>query len=418
MIDKIKKIPKRHKYSIFIFLFIFVYNFVVVEDFSFPAIDQITYTYHIVDYSVGFCTKLLPGAIYNTIFTTTDAEAVNLYFIVLYHIFLVIVSLMLEKFLYRIDLKSRSIAFVIVLFFVTGPATFSIHTFRLGMLDTYWLFFSVAFLFMIQNRYLKWFVPIVFILSVFVHVSAMVSFIPFFALIILLEVLQNEKERNSYVAIFTVSVVLSVITFLYFVAFEENNLLIDVDSFKNFINERNISEWEDYTIYYDYSLYRKSYVDGTSLMGVTSDDSVFVVRVLEAFWFQIKETFRASSNNGKYITGTFIAIFFSMPIIVFLYKYIFSVLKKEQSNKLKLFVWVCTLCLFPLTFITGSLCSPDIVRWFGHGVMVLFTLILYQIYRYDKEYMDALSANINNHTMLPVIIYFLFYMSYTIDPYC
>ena len=63
---KLKNLVIRHKIALSFFAFIVIYNFVFVDKpFEFSSLCDVTYAYHLVDFSVGFCTKLLPGAIYN-----------------------------------------------------------------------------------------------------------------------------------------------------------------------------------------------------------------------------------------------------------------------------------------------------------------------------------------------------------------
>ena len=363
MLIGLKSFINKHKYAFFIFWFMFVYNFVVIKQFSFPEMDEITYTYHIVDFSVGFCTKLLPGAICNAILPTTEFVVVNLYFLILYHTFLIIVAFMLEAFLKKFNANERMAAFIMVMFFITGPATFSIHIYRFGMLDTYWLFFTALFFIAVQNKVLRWFVPVIFILSVFIHVSAMISFVPFFALIVLIETIESDNHKKSYLCIFALCVIVSFITFIYFTSNEADNLQLTLDEFRTFISSKNLSALDDYTMYYDYSLYRISYLDGTSIRDIPG--------LFGGLLLQIKETVRAYKTfDIGYLFSVVKQILLSVPIVLFLYKYVYRKFRDKKHNFLGGFVYFCSLFLFPLSFVCGVLCSPDITRWYSHSLIM------------------------------------------------
>lgn len=416
MMNKFINALEKHKYFFAIFVFFVVYNFVVVGSFSFPTIGNLCYLFHIVDFSIGLCPELLPGAIYNAIFSTTKVEVVNLYVNILYLLFLLAVSYMLEKFLYKFDSKNRYFAFIIVLFFITGPATFSIHAAEIGMLDTYWLFFAVAFLVMVQNKYLKWFVPIIFILSVFIHFGAMISFIPFFALIILFEASKNEKVSKSYMIIFTVSVILAVAVFIYFVAFEDSNLFLSRAAFRRLLSARNISEWEDNYYYYEYALYRTA-PDGTRIFPSETEGG-FLSQIFGVLTRQIKILLVVYPQISKqYFVNLASDILVSMPVIVVLYKFVLSFFKKEKENKLRRFVWFCALCLLPFTFAVSLVCSNDLIRWFDHGVICLFALVIYGLYKSsDNDYLEMLNNRTNNYSRMAIVIYFVIYMMCTVKP--
>lgn len=420
MADKIKGIFEKHKYAFFIFVFFFIYNFVIVGNFSFPAIDHLTYSFHIVDFQIGFCSRLLPGAIYNLLIPTTQENVVNLYVNILYYLFLFAVSFMLEKFLYKFDGKNRFIAFIIVLFFITGPATFAMHTIEIGMLDMYWLFLAGIFLIIVQNKYLKWLVPIIFVLSVFIHYGAMLSFVPFFALIVLLEGSRNEKVSKSYMIIFAVSCLLSIAVFIYFIALWEDNLFMSLEDFRKFISERNNSQWENNN-YYEYVLYRIIPDELVAELeeAPLSSDSGFIMQVLDAIFRPIRLSLKCFAMTPKqYYTDFARDVFVSTPIVVVLYKFVLSFFKKEKENKLRRFVWFCALCLLPFTVLTGLLCSVDLIQWFGHGVMCLFTLVIYGLYKSpDNDYLEKLNNRVNNSSHLAIIIYFVFYMMCTVEPY-
>lgn len=421
MVNKFKGIFEKHKYAIFIFVFFVVYNFTIVGNFSFPKISYLCYIFHLVDFSIGFLPELLPGAIYNALFSTTEIEAVNLYVNITYHLFLLVVSFMLEKFLYKFDSKNRFIAFLIVLFFITGPSTFSIHTAEIGMLDMYWLFFAVIFLIMVQNKYLKWFVPIIFALSVVVHFGAMISFIPFFALIVLFEASQNEKVSKSYILIFSGSVLISVATFIYFIANEESNLIMSLDSFRALISERYTPRVEYTPDYYEFALYRilpENYGVETEGFAATNDSS-FLLQTFGAFLRQVSLNLNVFPKIEKiYFVDFARNVFASMPIIIFLYKCILSFFKKDRENKLRRFVWFCALCLLPFTFLTSVVCSVDLNKWFGHGVICLFTLVIYGLYKSpDNDYLEKLNNRFKNSSYYVIIIYFVFYMMCTVETY-
>lgn len=418
MAKKLKGVLCKHKYAFSIFAFYVIYNFVIVCNFSLPKINDLTFTFHMVDYSIGFCSELLPGAIYNALFSAKSADMVNVYFSVVYYLFLLAVSFLLEKFLCKFDAQNRFIAFIIVLFFITGPVTLAPLVVFFGALDTYWFFLAVVFLIIVQNKYLKWFVPILFVLSLFIHVAAMMSFIPFCALIVLLEASRNEKVRKSYVAIFTISVLLTVAMFLYFLLFSKDNLILSLDAFRAFASERNIPEWGDK--YYEYALYRISFANGTEMINAASaGNGNFITQVLNAIWIQTEEIYKNYAMIDRaYYLKTISVIFISMPIIVMLYNYVLSRFKKEKINKLRCFVWFCALFLLPFAFIvTSALFATDIIRWLVHGVIFLFILVMYEIYRSsDTDYLESLNKRLNNSSYFAVIIYFVLYMMCTVDP--
>lgn len=420
MITNAKRFTEKHKYAIFIFLFIFVYNFVVVRGLSFPEVDRLTYHYYLVDFSMGFCTKLLPGAIFNALFSEVKVEVLNIYFGVIYHVFLLAVSFVLEKFINAFNDKEKLVAFVIVMFFITGPATFAIHTYRFGMIDTYWLFFTLMLIVAIQNKVLRWFVPVLFVLGLMIHISAMVSFIPVFALFILLEATREKSNKKIYLTIFSISVLTAVLFFVYMILYEGDNVLLSFEEYRELVSERNQFGDSVLTEFYDYALYRLSYVDRVSdmLSVVLIEGDSFIASAVNAVWAQIYETIRAYKVLGFYFIVGVNDLIVSLPVVVLLYKYAIKQMKKDNDDKLRKFVWLCMLILIPVMFVIALLCSPDIPRWFGHCFILLFSFVMYDMYRRKDETPVKFDFEINNRSVIGVVAYFAVYMCCILDPYC
>ena len=57
----------RQRYALFFFVFFVLYNFIVVNHCRIVPTWGLTYTYHLLDFSFGFCARFLPGAVFNLI---------------------------------------------------------------------------------------------------------------------------------------------------------------------------------------------------------------------------------------------------------------------------------------------------------------------------------------------------------------
>lgn len=421
MSEKIKQAYNNHKCALFIFVFIVVYNFLIVRKFNICMVDEITYTYHLVNFSVGFCTKILPGALFDFISPSTDVVAVNIYFNIIYHIFLIVLALVVEKFIHSFDTENRFNAFLLVMFFVCGPATLSIHTYQFGMLDTYWLFFAVLLVIFVQNKYLKWLVPILFVAAILIHVSVIVAFLPFFFLVLLFECSNTEEKRKGNIVIFAICTITTLIALAYFVVCEGDNILLSVEEFREFLDSRNKSEWETYTTYYEYALYKLDSIDDVNedfsqVLLVESGGAI--ANFVNSVWAQIYYIAQSFSVNYDLLILWIHNVVITLPVIIFLYKYIIACVKKSTTNRFKKFVLCCSLALFPLVFLASSLFSPDINRWYGHNFISLFGFAMYVMY---KNNFDNTHSVFKNSKVSPpyfkTIIYLVLYSLYIVGPY-
>lgn len=414
MKKEFKNFFSSHKISFFLFFFFLIYNFFVVNNLSFCKIDEITYTFHIVDFSVGFCTKLLPGAIYNLLFPSTTASLINIYINVIYHIFLFVVCFLLEKFVLHSQQENKIFAFILAMFFVSGPSTFAIHAKEFGMLDTYWVFFLLLSIIFLQNKVMKWFIPILCFLSVMTHLASLTTFIPFFLLIILFDATQNQKIEKSKIVIFILCFILSFSAGFYFAAFESDNLLLNVTEFNSLLDSRNQSDWETYTTYYDYSLFKLDSIGSNENFSTTSSASgssfsLFLSTVLN----QIRYIMGIDNITSELILMLLRCIFVTLPLLFFIYKHLIKIRKTCKVNP---HVITLALLFFPCSFFASILFSPDLVRWFGHCFLMLFTFFLFAVYKTNYNIKENLNKT-GNTPIYKITIYFVLYALYIVHPY-
>ena len=90
--SKIKSLTEKHYYSLFFFLFILIYSFVVSGGMRPWSSIGLTQSFHAVDYSMGFCARFLPGAVYQFIFGAVNETTLNLYLSVLMIVFFFVLS--------------------------------------------------------------------------------------------------------------------------------------------------------------------------------------------------------------------------------------------------------------------------------------------------------------------------------------
>lgn len=392
--DKTINAIGKHKIAFCFFAFIVIYNFIVINSFAPSQVNIATYTFYLVDYSLGFCTKLLPGAIYNALFSTTDPESMNIYLNCLYHGFLLALSFVLERFVKAFDTKDIKIAVIIALLFLTGPSTLAFHTRYLGMFDTYWLFFSLGFILFVQNKKLKWVTPVFFALSLLIHLASIVIFIPFFVFILLFEASRHTENKKEYYIILAVSLSVTVFGAGYFVLFEESNLTLTLEQFHEFMNSRNLSEWEDPSFYFDYSLYKVSHIDdGLFSEKILLEGEGPFVRIINVVWSQIYITYRSYVDAPFSLKFFWVSFASSLPILICNYRYIVYYLKKHKEDKIKKFISICLMVFVPASFLCLSLFSPDAERWFGLTFTVFFIAVMYIMYKSEEnpaEYFERL----------------------------
>ena len=409
------------KYTLIFFAFISLYNFAVVGKCKPWGVDAVTYTYHLPDYSFGFVTKLLPGAIYHLFFKEVYPEQLNIYLTVLMLLLFAFVSFSLAKLITsRKSSQSRKTLFALSLFFLSGPCTFSIYTMGFGMMDFYWLIFSALFLIFVSNKYLKFLIPGIFFLSLLVHISAVFCFIPFFALALLYRVYTSESknEKRAHLLVFGISIALSVAGVVYFALSEKQNLAYSMSEFHRQIAMRNHLGESAYYVYYDYSFFRHYetyYVSLSELRQNTLIDSGgALAEIINSLYSQLQLIFIIHRHSPYYLYQLLYLLLLISPIYVLMS--VFWIKKFKQADKTGKLLFLLIILQFPFTLLSGLCFSHDISRWVSHAFLVEFLLFLFAIYYQKEDFFIEIKAKKLPFWILSGI-YYLIYFFTLVKPY-
>lgn len=416
-----KKYKAINIYSVCIFIYTLLYNILIVRNVTPPETGVATYAFHAVDFSVGFCTKLLPGAIFNLLPGEISSTKIIIYESMLLILFFAALSVMLGKFIISSPEKYRKTAIILSFLFVTGPCTFSIYAYRIGMLDVYWVFLAALAVFFMQNKYLRWLMPLICVTAILVHISAMIAYIILFAMLLLYEYIsaEDKKEKRIWGTIFLLSVFVSVAAFGYFIIFEKSNLTYEnMEDFDNWLAARGGGGY-----YYDYALYGKYTFESTEtfnfnemLIPVKFSPAVelFVNKVLNQILFNFELI--KYSNIPPCVMILLLAVI--APLLIPLYRLTAVKLKENNRNYPTVFFCICTFIQVPFTLVCALLTSVDVTRWTAHAFTVAFTLFLYMAYKEKETYLSYTDEYFSSFPTWQKALYCGIYMLTVFDPYC
>lgn len=422
MIQRTK--PKYSSVKLFLcfFSFLVLYNFFVINRCRFPLADSTQYEFHAVDFSMGFCTKILPGAIFNFFVKEPTVLKATIYESILLLLFFAGISALFCAVYRRIPRENEPAFFTVCAFFLSGPCTFGDFSYRLGMLDVYWLFFAAIFFVCVKQRYARWLIPLLAALSVFVHFGALISYILLYAIILLYEAshAENQKEKNIYLLIFGVTCIAAIGTFAYFIVFEEQNLRYSFEEFGKLLESRNSQFY-----YYTYSLYRQEDLGMFGMPPETISEYLTTNDISASAFFlskiinQIKLHFWMYFEFGliKSILYPAVLLLFLSPILVPIYKFLLAKLKAEKENKLSVFSLFCASVLLPFVLCVSLLVSTDSSKWLTHSFLMLLSFYLYLQYRENGKGLDTLTAYLRKDSHVLIFIYYTVYFFSFTDPY-
>ncbi len=411
---QIKSFCKNHIYALTFFAFLVLYNFVVVLKCKLPVISGVVYSFHAVDYSMGFCSKLLVGSIFNFFHNEISQEKVLIYELLLMILLFVAVAVFCEKLLKKAPTEDRRTAFLVIFFFLSGPGTFAQFMRDLGTLDVYWLFITILFFVCLSNKHLYPLLIIPFVICVLVHFASLICFIPFFVIITLykLSCTENKNERKKLWICLTVSAVSAVALAVYFVMYEKSNVTYTIDEFHKILESKGVEHFR----YYDWYLYQ---VGESELKGHIEE-----FEVTQGLWYGIRTVFQQIQYTvimlyryPEFLDNVSKAFMVALPVSVFLFAFIIQHIKNNHQCRFKVFVLCLALMLFLATPLAGLMFSLDYVRWFVHAFISLFVTVFYVCYTEKQSLWSVFQRIIQKVPTLVMLLYFVVYAVNTYDLY-
>ena len=397
-------------------LFIMAYQFVIVNQGRPFSANSITYAFYAVDYSMGFCSRMLPGAVYNLLVGVYNMQAVSAFLYVLYFAFVLLLSFLLEKFVCAFPENKQEVYFLMFLF-LTGPFTLEIFFKEFGMLDFHWaLLFAIACLFL-RHRFLRFLIPLLVVLMNMTHYGAMICYVAAVLLLLLFFSVKatTKQERYVYLLLFFITLLVGIGSTVFFLINDSNDLVYSLQEFDKILSEeRHSASW-----YYDFYLYK--YIPSDMLeahpffkaandlqfdgkIQSLSDLGLFIIS-------QIKTTFSFEASS-KFLTINFSSIF----LFVFL-GYILFAYFKENKNLIKRFLSFLFFALALLISLAGMLFSTDNTRWLGHSFIILFVFVFFVLYYDYRAGIKKIQTLLSKPNMFFVSVFLFFYAFTVIDPY-
>ena len=418
-VEKARKALASHWVFFASLLWIYGYNF-AISGFRPWKTDPVTFTFYTVDYSFGFCTKLLPGAVFNLITKDVSPRKVHVFCNVLLLLAMCGMCFMLDRLYVGAPREYKKTVLVVFGFFLTGTGGFSLLFKNFGLLDSFWIYFAILFVFFLRYRALRPLLPVFFFLCLLTHLGAILTYIPFFAILILYELSLCEKKSQKWAlrVVFVVSLLVAAVTVLYFFLFERSNLRFSTSrELQNAITRRGgDGTYYGYAFFDDYRSYLVVPPENIlTLTGTFLPEPV--EQVLNAVFRQISYNFelnRVRNYKSYWIEGG--ALLVLAPAAVYLYRFLACCFRRAKGMAVKRAAIFFLMCLAPFTSIIAFFISID-VRWINHAFLTQFSAVLYMTYREKDALLPQLRALVSKPRPVFRMLYFMVYAAVVFPPY-
>ena len=364
-----------HRIFFCLFVFVTVYMFTVGNHLQGWKVSEHFLAFYAVDFSLGFCSRFLPGAVYRVLFGNVDPVAVSVISVVLLVLFFAGLCAVLERLICSCDQEHRPLCLFFVLLFVTGPAAFSLFTQWLGVIDVYWIFLCLLFVVLLRTRRGYYLIPAVGVGLVFVHYGALICYVPMMAVLLLYRIAHTDekKEHNALWTVLLLFAAASALLTGYFILFERKNLPYTMEEFNAILHARGAP----YTYYYDYNIYRNmSSAGDMSVEAYIYGSGNPFVTFLRSVWMQIKMTVFLHLRNG--FPRDYVLSLLAVSPVVGAVTAVFFARFRDPENRgfLKKAVYLLQPLLFFASLILSALFSSDTYRWLTHCFLALMTVFL------------------------------------------
>ena len=410
-----KSVIYKHRYCIFFFFYLIIYHVLIVNHLQSLRLNDVTFSVFCLDYSFGFASKILPGAIFHLLFGSHASKSTaTVYAIVLIFLFFLALSFLLEKFVERVSNKYKTVALVLVVLFLSGAYTFSIFTKWVGILDSNWLYITLFFVVCLEHVKLRYVIPILFVLALLIHFSALLFILPIFVILMLyrLSVCTEKKEKKQIGIIMVCSIVIALAFFLFLLLFE-SKMICPIDEFHEKLRQNGTT----YYIYTDYSFFRVVFGEPMLPEEINQIPSLFS-KFFYYFYYQIKTVFNFIAQDVKYaVSSVLINTLLITPAAVLLLRF-FIKRFKQHTNKLLRICALLTVIHFIIIVIMAFLLSipADMTRYLTYGFLSIFIATLFTLYHEQQAQEELFDKMEELKQSLPWKIYALAYVFITFPP--
>jgi|GEM_PF-1217184 len=407
---KLKRSLSEHRVFLIILALILLYEWIVVGRLQLWHTDVVAYEFHAVDFSMGFGSFILPGAVYQWICGAPDNDSLTVYHTILIFIFFVALAALLERFVLRIEKQNRSVAYILVFLFLTGPLTFSIFVTDLGMPEVYWVYLAALFFLFLAYRPLNLLIAPLCVLALMVNYAAIICYVPFFCILLLYKyAAENDKSaKKILLASFILCVAVSVPAYIYLALSTMKNMNYSFEEYNALMRSRGVTELT-YTDSLFYGHYEEDYPAdfyvkmAASPFYTEGETLTRLQRLVNFAVFRLNMVgFHLSQRSPLMLLVPLLAIF---PVLVLIIRFCVIELKNKNNPPLRRFVFFCMPALFFLSILVAWPLSFDFFKWLDFAFLPLFASFLYVFYTESEKVSSYIKKAVSMFTFPQIALY-------------
>lgn len=359
---------------------------------------DLSMVFYLADFSVGFESRLLLGAVLGLFYDTVTPEQIfrvaGIATLLSFILQAVITGIVLRK-----SLQKREFAVTaLVAVFLMNPLVSQENIMAKGYFDTYELILFLCWLFFCDTKPGKLIVPGLCFLAILLHPGFMFSFMPPVLAIMFYGMFLKEKKTDRILSGtgFITGCVSTIGSFVYFVFMAGDRLRMTSEEFAAHLLDKFAltkmesihfcREFGEYPFYYrgiEYYLFRKD--------RYREEYTSFV-----DFFGSIRE--EVSRIAPSVYVRYFIAF---LPIlIVFTLLWVSCMRKVRGTAKLPYLVFIGTFIMVPV----GCFSSTDVWRWVSAGIITQYALLFALFRQNDRALLETLQSSLLKRRSVRILL--------------
>lgn len=388
---KILKSIKENKIFFVTFCVLMYTSFAyLVQKEAIHYVDNYYYPLYAINYDCGYCSRLLIGTIFTSVFGENIGPDIILKVLLcIYFGVCFALSVFINNYLKKTKYEAIGIYSV---FIALLPSSLAFLRY-LGTLDIFWLFLVLASLIAVNKKGWRWTVPVLCVVCLCIYELFVSTYLPLIAIVIFYQFAKRPSVPNFiYVA---VSAVIVGIATVYFLVIGDSTMKMTADQMVDFARNNLDAQGRNFDDLYFRSVFFWEVPD---------------VEAYSGFIGYLRYNFNRFTLND--LSGLKNIIYFLISNVLSAVPFLYLIGKafKKAETPLKKLVFLC--CFSPFAFMLGNLLlSTDTDRFSMHFFLVAVFLMLFFIrekdtafsYSYD-ETIKTLSQNKAGLTVIGISI--------------
>ena len=413
----VKAFLQKHRYFFCVFLLLAVYELVIVRSCSPWEISTVGYAFLALDYSLGFASIILPGEVYHLLCGDITQWKGSVFTAVLYLAVILCVAALAERLLLSVKEGERRKLWILLLFFLTGPCTFTVFFTEIGVLEFYWIPLVLLFFAALKHPAAAIFSVPLCLAALLVNWNAIVCVVPFFCILLLYQLTLDTKKGAKALlgAAFALCVVLSVVFTGYLMVCVPGNMRLSLDEFHTLMLDKGVTFFH----YVDSCLYRTTdrfvtpFLESNDPYAIQQEGFLtYFPLIFKAFFSIVVSTF--SERNPLRNLGPFLSV---VPPLLLLEGFFVRRIKDREVCRLRRFAYFCMGAMFFVTIMITTLFSFDYIKWLSYAFLLLFSSFLFLLSREREAALGYLKTVFAKIPLPAVIVYLVAYAALVVNIY-